>query len=353
MKLISGGFAVVLLVLVECVVGDVPVVHLKNAATEGMTMPAIGLGTGGYGTNRSVGYNGYPECWVEIAGCGNNTVRAVKEWLRVGGRRIDSADSYYNEKSVGIAMRESGVPREDIFLLSKVGPTLPLGFQDALDQFEKIKSDMKVSYVDLLLIHWPTDTSLPLSKDPLCNYKESSYDPKGCRLSTWKALVQIFNNKGARAIGVSNYNSSHIQEIIDAGLPLPAANQCPFHLYRSSTQMDTVRFCQEHNITFIGYSPLGIPDYHKFPGPEMSPTTLEDDVVVAIASNVNKTPAQVVINWEWQHGIPVNPRSMNSTHMEENLSAYDFTLTQAHVDALSSRAQDTCKVDPGFYECAP
>ena len=95
-------------------------VLLNNAAAPGQRMPAIGLGTGGYGPVKN-GYNHYPECWMEIAGCGNYTIQAVKSWLSIGGRRLDAADSYDTQYSVGVAMAESGVPRESVFLLQKCG----------------------------------------------------------------------------------------------------------------------------------------------------------------------------------------------------------------------------------------
>jgi len=98
----------------------VPTVALRNAAAPGQTMPFIGLGTGGYGATPNA-YGAYPECWMELVGCGNHTVEAVKSWLALGGRRLDAADSYDTQVSVGIAMAESGVARSDIFLLQKTG----------------------------------------------------------------------------------------------------------------------------------------------------------------------------------------------------------------------------------------
>eukprot|EP00043_Microstomoeca_roanoka_P005898 m.58781 g.58781 ORF g.58781 m.58781 type:complete len:389 (+) comp13175_c0_seq1:94-1260(+) len=359
MMMTTMMMTMVVALLIPHTLAVVPTVALFNTAEKGMRMPAIGLGTGGYNSNPAVGYNGYPECWAETTGCGNYTKTAVLAWLKSGGRRLDCANSYQNQQAVGEAMRESGVPRNEIFLLQKVGPSLPLGYQDALDQFEQIKSDMQVTYVDMLLVHWPTPrpsagnvtSNQTESKDPYCQSKSPSYNETMCRLSTWKALVQIFNAGGARAIGVSNYNISHFQEIINAGLPLPSLTQNPYHLYRSLTQNALKAFTFTHNITFLGYSPLGVPDWHKFPEPQMSPTPLQDPVVLNLAKRYNKTPAQILIQWEWQMGVPVNPRSMNEQHMIENLAAYDFILEPADVEQLLSRPQDYCTVDPDFYEC--
>lgn len=294
---------------------------------------------------------------MEAVGCGPNTVKAVTTWLSVGGRRIDSADSYFNEKSVGIAMKQSGVAREDLFVLSKIGSTDPMGFNTTLTQTAQILSDLQTDYVDLLLVHWPTYKPNALSgwaepSDPFCNTTASTYDAKACRLSTWKAMVQLWKAGKAKAIGVSNYNSTHIQEIIDAGMPLPTVNQCPFNPYRSSSQMDTVNFCKAHDITFLAYSPLGIPDWHQF-NPPLQKTVLEEPTIRQIAEAHGKTPAQVILNWEWNLGIPSNPRSMNATHMQENMGIYDWTLTAAEMKQMGAFHQDGCSIDGSFYECAP
>lgn len=340
----------------------VPSVALLNAAVPGLTMPAIGLGTGAYSDNAAIGYGNYPECWSSCGGCGGFARRAVGLWFDAGGRRIDAADSYQNQADVGAAIGSSGVPRGDVFLLSKVGPSQPLGFNDTLAQFAKVKADMGVGYVDALLVHWPWDSKsqgnvtqngTAQSTDPLCNHTSTAYSEAGCRLSTWRAMVQIFESGGARAIGVSNYNVSHLQEIVDAGMPLPSINQVPFHLYRSSSQMDVLAFCARHGITLLGYSPFGVPDFHAYPPSLPAANQLEHPAVVAIAAKYGVTPAQVLIRWQWALGVPVNPRSMSAQHMADNLAAYTALpfLNQTEVNTLSSQPQVTCGMDPKW--CVP
>lgn len=340
---------------------SVPNVKLGNTAISGLFMPAIGLGTGGYSNNISVGYNGYPECWSSLAGCGPYAQRAVETWIKAGGRRIDAANSYQNQKDVGIGMASSGVPREELFLLSKVGPSNPLGYVDTLNQFEQILTDMNTSYVDTLLIHWPVQTpsqgnvshnNSHDSSDPFCNFTSDQYNEKSCRISTWQAMVEIFKSGRAKSIGVSNYNVTHIQEIIDAGLPLPSVNQIPFHIYRSSTQMDISMFCALHGITVLSYSPFGVPDWHLYPTPALpAANQLQHPLVKAIAKHNNVTPAQVLIQWIWALGMPCNPRTMSLQHMQENLAAYSFGLNSTEIHLLSSQPQVWCSVDP-YYECA-
>ena len=170
---------------------------------------------------------------------------------------------------------------------------------------------MNVSYVDLVLNHWPTSPATP-TVDPLCDpAKNATYDAKACRLSTWRAYVEIFSSGKARAIGVANYGISDLQEIIDAGMPLPALNQVPYHLYNAAHQQPLKAFCDVHGIVLLSYSPFGIPDWHAFPTPALpSNSTLTDPVVLSVAAaHAPATPAQVLLAWLWQQGMPSNPRA--------------------------------------------
>ena len=174
----------------------------------------------------------------------------------------------------------------------------------------------------------------------------------GLQVQVQPALVQIWQTGGARAIGVSNYNVTHLQEIVDAGLPLPALTQSPFHLYRSATQMDVLNWCNRNGVTFLGYSPFGVPDFKAYPPPLVA-NQLQHPLVLAIAAqHSGATPAQVIIAWQWALGIPVNPRSQNAQHMADNLAAYSIALNQSEVNALSAIEQDFCSFDGKWYECA-
>lgn len=333
-----------------------PSFPLKNAAVPGTSMPWIGLGTGAYSDNAAVGYGGYPECWSTSAGCGQFAQTAVSTWLSVGGRRIDSANSYQNQADVGAALAAAisngVVAREELFILSKVGPSNPLGYNDTMVQFQGILAAQQTTYVDALLMHWPWDSksqgnvtnNSTSSTDPLCNHADAAhYDEAACRISTWRALVDIFNAGGARAIGVSNFNVSHFEEIKASGLPMPALTQNPFHLYRSATQMDIINYCLRNDIVFLGYSPFGVPDYKVYPTNNTLPVAnqLNHPAVLAAAAAHGATPAQVLLSWSMALGIPVNPRSMNKQHMIDNLNALDaVTLTQSEMHALLAVPQD-------------
>ena len=237
-----------------------PSFPLKNAAVAGLVYPAVGLGTGGYGLDP---LRKYPQCWIEeIPGCGAHATAAVSSWLKMGGWRIDSADSYANQKAIGKGIRESGLPREQVFITSKVGPSEALGYNDTLIQMQSIKAQLGVEYVDMLLIHWPiqNDPSAPKSSDPVCQNGTPSYDARACRLSTWRAMLEIFKNGDARGVGVANFNAAHLQEIKEAGMMMPAVNQCPFNIHISTSQKETIDFCNKEGIVFNSYSSLGIPD---------------------------------------------------------------------------------------------
>lgn len=134
----------------------------------------------------------------------------------------------------------------------------------------------------------------------------------------------------------------------------PASPHAPAPPARS-----TIDLCNKLGITFLGYSPLGVPDWHSFPnkgkynGTVMSPNQLEDPAAIEVAQYLGITPAQALLAWQWQAGIPVNPRSQNKQHMVQNLEAYKYKLSTTQMDTLSHRPQAWCSVDPKFYECAP
>jgi 2,5-diketo-D-gluconate reductase A len=207
----------------------------------------------------------------------------------------------------------------------------------------------------------PAQTYIPKSSDPTCNMTNPlTYNEKDCRLSTWSAMITLFNLGLTRSIGVSNYNITHLQEIIDAGLPLPSANQVSFNPYNYRTgRSDLLAFCQKNNIQLIAYSPLGVPDLRQFPVEHegkptgMAPTLLQDPLISSLAKAYKRTEAQILLRWIYQLGIPSNPRSMNETHMIQNLDILSnpFTISDKDMMSIANLAQDTCKIDPDWYEC--
>ena len=312
------GLQVVIVLIVSVTVGrgqknDAPSVALSNAAKPGTRMPVYGIGTFGYGPPG--------EIW-------NNSValKAMGEWLKLGGRRIDTSLDYGDQPGIGQAVRESGVPRSEIFITSKVGGG-PLGYNETKAQFLEVLSTLKMSYVDLLLIHWPW----PLvsgSTDPACQHGEASAN--SCRVSSWKAMVEIFNNGGARAIGVSNWEIKHLDGL-DIGLPLPSVNQVEFSPYWH--EIDLLEYCKTHAIVFNGYAPLATPDWaptHR----NWNASLLDASVLKKIAGSHSKSPAQVALRWSIQNDVVINPRTWDPEHMKENLDL-NFELSDAEMKEIT------------------
>ena len=332
-----------------------PSIALHNAAAPGMTMGASGLGTGGAGC--------YNESSDQLA-----SFNASLSWLRLGGRRFDGAISYACDRGIGAAVAASGVPRAEVFLTSKVGPggvPFALGYNETLAQAARILADLRTPYVDLLLVHepfsyWPSPDAAARapSTDPACAVGGGGgYSESGCRLSTWRAMLLLWRSGAARAIGVSNYNSSHIREIEAAGLPLPAVNQvefsplhqgvggggcnCGHSASRSTAQCGNspaqnaetcaalLSFLSRRRIAFNSYSPFG-------GGGNATAGLLADERLLAIGAAHNATPAQVILNWQWTKGILVNPEASSPQYQEENLHFLGFELSAAQTSVLDN-----------------
>ena len=186
-----------------------------------------------------------------------------------------------------------------------------------------------MTYVDLLLIHWPGPVGN--STDPDC--KPGLEDYKKCRQSTWKALEQIFQSGKARAIGVSNFEQNHLEDILELGGLIPSVNQVEFHPYWHED--DLVKFCQNRSIVFNGYSPMASNDwaaaFHHWPQPLLSQSTL-----VAIGKKYDRSAADVALRWQVQQGIVVNPRTVDLEHMQDNLYVYDFELTDEEMEQIAN-----------------
>ena len=314
--LMAASLLVLPLLMALSSAADLPSVKLMNAAKDGLMMPVAGIGTWGYGIPGEVWNDDIAE-------------KAVGQWLKLGGRRIDGSLGYGDQVGVGKAVKASGLQREEIFMTSKVNP---VEYNATLQQMDQILSDLQMDYVDLLLIHWPGSA-----------FGTKSSNTK-IRQSCWNALEYLYNNGKARAIGVSNFEADHIQDIVDLKSLLPSVNQVEYHPFWHED--DLVDYCKKMNITFNSYAPLGTPDWGP-PTRGWDHSVLQDPTVVKIAKAHGCTPAQVVQQWEWSQGIVVNPRTMNETHMKENLTFFSVQLTSDDMKAISSiKPPSTPKVCP-------
>ena len=315
-------------------VAESPSVTLMNAAKPSTKMPVSGIGTWGYVHQPGTGKPG--EVW-------NDTVaeKAISKWIALGGRRVDGSIGYGDQVGVGNAVKSCGIPRSEIFMTSKISLE---GYNETFTQVDHLLSDLQMEYVDLLLIHWPGTPHS--SSDPACQGDPPTW--RSCRQSVWKALEALYNTGKALAIGVSNFEKNHLEDIIMMKGMIPSVNQVEFHPYWHED--DLVEYCKSQNITFNSYSPLGAPDWAPTQR-QWNGTILELPVIQSIAKAHQRTAAQVIQRWQWQQGIVVNPRTMNQDHMKENLNFYDFELSDYEMKQISSiKPPSNAKVCPDPHD---
>jgi len=228
---------------------------------------------------------------------------AVKQALETGYRLIDTAKIYGNEAGVGKALATSNLPREELFITTKVWNT-DQGYENTLKAFDESLEKLGLDYVDLYLIHWPTP----------------QYDEY---VDTYKALEKLYQEGRTKAIGVCNFDIEHLQRIIDECEVLPAVNQIECHPYLQQTELK--QFCKEHGILVEAYSPL------------MNGTkVLEDPIIQEIAKRHYKTPAQVILRWHIESDVAVIPKTVTPARMKENLKVFDFKLSSDDLTKIAS-----------------
>ena len=230
------------------------------------------------------------------------TERTVLEAFETGYRHIDTASFYRNEAGVGEAVRASGLPREDIFVTTKLWNTDQARPHEA---FDESMGRLGLDYVDLYLIHWP---------QPMF----------GEALAAWRALGEIAESGRARAIGVSNFEIEHLEEIIDATGVVPAVNQIEVHPLHQRREL--VQFCRDRGIAVEAWGPLS----------QGRSDVLERPAVVAAAEAHAKTPAQVVLRWHVQQDRIIFPKTSRRERLVENADIFDFVLSDAEMTAIDA-----------------
>ncbi len=263
---------------------SVPNLTLNN----GITIPQLGLG-------------------VWKAAEGGEVERAVSAALETGYRLIDTAAIYGNETGVGKAINASGVPREEVFITTKLW-NANHAHDDALRAFEESLQKLDCGYIDLYLIHWP----VPMD---------------GKFVEAWKALEKLYADKRVRAIGVSNFKPHHLEELLQNSDVIPTVNQIELHPMLQ--QKETRDYCAQHDIIVESWSPL-----------MQAGEALEHPTITKIAEQYSKTPAQVVLRWHIENGLIVIPKSVNPQRIEENFNLFDFELTAEDMQQIESMNQD-------------
>lgn len=261
-----------------------PTVTLRD----GNTMPQLGLG-------------------VWEAGRGEPTYRAVRDALELGYRHIDTAKIYGNEKDVGRAVRDSGVPREAIFVTTKLW-NADQGYDTAKRAFEASFRALDLGYIDLYLVHFPERK----------------------RVESFRALIELKESGQVRSIGVSNFTGRHLDELVEATGVTPSVNQIELHPFLQ--QRDITAACVRHGVAVEAYSPLA------------RGRRMDHPVVARLAQETGRTPAQVLLRWAVEKGWVVIPKSVRRERIEENGRIFDFRLSADQQGALDALDEDyrTC-----------
>jgi 2,5-diketo-D-gluconate reductase A len=266
---------------------------MTNASTStvrlahGADMPSIGLGTSPMNDTDSE--------------------RVVADAIGAGYRLIDTAENYRNELGVGLGLRASGVPREDVFITTKFNKR----WHDralVADVYEQSIDRLGVDYVDLLLIHWP-------------NPQQDRY------VEAWQGMIDLLDAGRVKAIGTSNFKPAHLERIIGETGIVPDVNQ--IQLNPAVTRMAAREYDKAHGIVTQSWSPIG----------GSGADVLSDPVVTKIASDIGRTAAQVVLRWHVELGLSAVPRSTNPERLRQNIDIFNFALSADQIDAISALDQ--------------
>lgn len=256
----------------------------------GVTIPSIGFGTYKLGDE-------------------SETIDVIKCALKTGYRFIDTASFYGNEEGIGKGIKESGVKREDIFLSTKVWNDSH-GYNKAIKSFEESMRKLDIDYLDLLLVHWPTELNS----------------------ETWRAFEDLYELGKIRAIGVSNFKIGHLEALKKTARIMPMVNEIEVHPCFS--QKELVEYCNNYKIQVIGWSPI------------MKGQLLEVPLMMDLAEKYNKTIAQIALRWHIQKGIIPIPKSSHYGRMTDNIDVFNFQLSEEdirRIDKLdrNERVSDT------------
>ena len=258
----------------------VPIITLNN----GVEIPQVGLGV--FQTKE-----------------GAEVERAVSAALEAGYRLIDTAAVYGNEVGTGKAIKDSGLPREEVFITTKLW-NANHAYDAALRAFDESLEKLDCGYIDLYLIHWP----LPMY---------------GQFTEAWSALEKLYDDKRVRAIGISNFKPHHIETLLKDAKTVPTVNQIELHPFLQ--QKETRAACDQHGIVVESYSPL-----------MQAGEALEHPVIAKLAKAHGKTPAQVILRWHVQNGFIVIPKSAKPERIRENFDLFDFELSSEDMQSIES-----------------
>lgn len=248
--------------------------------SNGVKMPSIGFGTYKSGNDEE-------------------TAKIIKYALEIGYRQIDTASFYGNEVGIGNGIKESRINREDIFLVTKLWND-DHGYDKTIEAFNKSLERLQVNYIDLYLVHWPNKLNS----------------------ETWKAFEYLYKTGKVKAIGVCNFKIGHLEELKKTAEIMPMVNQIEIH--PQSSKNDMLSYCEENNIQLVAWSPI------------MRGKLFSNNLMIDLAEKYKKTIAQIILRWHVQRGIIPIPKSSNEERIKENLSIFDFELSNNDMRTIDS-----------------
>jgi methylglyoxal/glyoxal reductase len=256
----------------------------STVLNNGVNMPWLGLGV--YKVNE-----------------GEEVQRAVRTAIEAGYRSVDTAAIYGNEVGVGEAIKDSGIARDQLFITTKVW-NADQGYETTLKAFNESMKKLRLDYLDLYLVHWPV---------------------KEKYLETWKALEKLYRDGYVRAIGVSNFQVHHLEELRKVSEIVPTVNQVECHPLL--TQRELHGYCKENGIQLEAWSPL-------------MKGNLDLPLLVELSEKYGKSPAQIVLRWHLQNGVVIIPKSVTPERIRQNADVFDFTLSGEDMERISSLNQN-------------
>lgn len=246
--------------------------------SNGVKMPSIGFGTYKSGNDEE-------------------TAKIIKYALKIGYRQIDTASFYGNEVGIGNGIKESGINREDIFLVTKLWNN-DHGYDKTIEAFNKSLERLQVDYIDLYLVHWPNKLNS----------------------ETWKAFEYLYKTNKVKSIGVCNFKIGHLEELKKTAQIMPMVNQIEIH--PQSSKNDMLSYCEENNIQLVAWSPI------------MRGRLFSNELMIGLAEKYKKTIAQIILRWHVQRGVIPIPKSSNEERIKENLNIFDFELSNDDIRTI-------------------
>lgn len=248
--------------------------------SNGVKIPSIGFGTYKSGDDEE-------------------TAKIIKNALNLGYKMIDTASFYNNEVGIGNGIKESGIDRKDIFIVTKLWND-DHGYENTIEAFNKSLNNLQVDYIDLYLIHWPNKLNA----------------------ETWRAFEHLYETGKVKAIGVCNFKVEHLEELKKTAKIMPMVNQVEIHPF--STKNNIINYCKDNNIKVVAWSPIS------------RGRVLSNDLMIDLSQKYKKSIVQIVLRWHMQKGVIPIPKSSNENRIKENMDIFDFEISSEDMKAIDS-----------------